>query len=904
MTIRNLEYLISAKSVAVIGASDRGGSVGHVVLSNLQSAGFQGTIWPVNPKYDRVAGLHCCAIVDDIAGCPDVAVIATPPSVVPEIIDQLGRKGTRVAIVLTAGLNGQNGLRQKMLDAAKPYLLRIIGPNTVGVNIPAIGLNLSFAHLSAGPGKVALLSQSGAIMTSLMDWAVETNVGFSHVVSLGDMADVDAADFLDLLATDPATSAIVMYLESIPNPRKFISAARAASRLKPVVAIKAGRHPESAKAALTHTGALSSGDRVVDALFRRAGILRITDISELFSAAETVGRFRLRRNPRVTIVTNGGGAGVLLVDQLLDRGHDIATLSPGTLAALDDVLPTNWSRANPIDIIGDASPERYRNALARAAADASTDVLIAMNCPTGLASPVSAAHAVCELASEGQVNGKPLIACWLGGRAAREGRALLTAHSIPTFETPADAASAVTYLTDWAAAQKSLVSAPRESGSLKPDRETAQEIFRNASNERRRLLTEAEAKSVVQCYGIRVPETIVVRKPEEVTEAAQHLLSKSRKVVVKLHSKTLTHKSDMGGVVLDLETADAARAAAAKIAQNLFRVGKSAELNGFAVQQMVERKSAHELILGLTRDPLVGPVIMFGAGGVSVEVTNDTAVALPPLDELLSLDLISRTRIDKLLAGYRDRPPVRKLAVVDALCALSQIAIDFPCVAAVDINPLLADENGVIALDARIEIDPDCIDEAGPNRLLSIRPVPTSWDCALKLPDGEQIDVRPIIPADAGLLGDLMQEINLADLRLRSSPFPLSEPALMRLCQIDYDREMVFVARERGGGIAALARMAADPDRERAEFAIVVRKDLQGRGIGSALLSHALGYAAAESIRALEGCVPPTNIKVVRLCEELGFARHPSSTESNVVVLRRELAGDGKCPEVIRLPAS
>lgn len=889
MTIRNLNHLVAPRSVAVIGASDSDGSLGRVVMSNLTSAGFHGPIWPVNPKYQSVAGLRCFGRVAEIGGVPDLAVVLTPASTVPGIIDELGRKGTRAAVVITAGLNVFNGLRQQMLDAARPHMLRIVGPNTVGINLPSIGLNASFAHLSAAPGHVALLSQSGAIMTSLMDWAAEYDIGFSHVISLGDMADVDVADFLDLLATDPATRAIIMYLESIPNTRKFISAARAASRFKPVVAIKAGCHSEAAKAAATHTGALSSEDRVVDAVLRRAGVLRIGEIGELFAAVETVGRFAPIRQPRVTIVTNGGGAGVLLVDQLLDRGHELARLSPASLAALDQVLPANWSKANPVDIIGDAPAERYREALGRAAADPATNVVVVMNCPTGLASPLSAAEAVAQVAPGGLIDGKPVLACWLGGRHARDGRATLAANGIPTYATPAEAASALTYLTDWAAARKSLVSAPRERRLTKPDQVAVRKIFRAVAAEGRRMLTEIEAKAVVKLYGISVPETILARTPAEVEAAAERLLARASRVVVKLHSRTLTHKSDVGGVVLNLETGAAARVAATSISENLLRHGKSGELDGFAVQEMVERKLAHELILGLMRDPLVGPVVMFGAGGVSVEVVDDTAVALPPLDEVLALELIGRTRISKLLAGYRDRPAVQRMAIVDALCSLSQIAIDFPCVAQIDINPLLADRTGVIALDARIEIDANSVDNPGPNPLLSIKPVPTAWDCEIEILNGERLAVRPVIPSDAGLIEDFLRQTDVSNLRLRLSTFPPSEHELIRLTQIDYDREMSFVALEANGGLAAMARLAADPDRERAEFAIVVRADLQRKGVGSSLLSHLMKYASAEGIGAIEGFVPLGDENMLRLCERLGFIPTASSNDPALVVLHRDL---------------
>jgi acetyltransferase len=884
MTVRNLNHVLKPESLVVVGASDREGSLGRVVMSNILSAGFSGPVWPVNPKYENVAHMRCFRRIDDIDGVPDLAIILTPAASVPGIIDELGRKGTRAAVVITAGLTDSNGLRQAMLDAARPYLFRIVGPNTVGLNIPSIGLNASFAHLSAAPGGIALLSQSGAIMTSLLDWAADNNVGFSHVVSLGDMADADAGDFLDLLAGDPSTKAIVMYLESIPSPRKFISAARAAARLKPVVAIKAGRHAEAAKAAATHTGALSGADRVVDAAFRRVGILRIDDIGELFAASETIGRFAAQPRSQVVVITNGGGGGVLLVDQLLDRGHKLAPLSQTTLEALDRALPQNWSRSNPVDIIGDAPPERYAAAIEKVAADPNVDIIVVMNCPTGLASPKFAAGAVAATAPSGLIEGKPVLGCWLGSYAAREGRSVLAASGIPTYDTPAETAAAITYLTDWSGAQRSLVRTPRAGGHLKPDRTAVRDVFRMAAAEGRRMLTEVEAKIVIRAYGIPAPETVFVSTPEEAETAAAELLQRSSKVAVKLFSKTLTHKSDVGGVVLGLDTRAAARVAAEQIAVNLERLGKSAQLDGFTVQEMVERKHAHELILGLTRDPLLGPAILFGSGGVSVEVVDDTAVALPPLDDVLAADLIDRTRIGKLLAGYRDRPPAHRARIVEAICALSQLTVDFRCVTALDVNPLLADEHGVMALDARIEIDPDHVEDEGPNASLAIRPVPEGWDRQARLVNGTVLSIRPIVPDDAVLYPAFLRNTTPHDLRLRFlAPVTVSDKMLIRLTQIDYDREMAFVALEASGALAGIGRLVCDPDRERAEFALLVRSDLQGQGLGSTLLSHLRAYASSGGIGVIEGIVLEENSRMLELCERQGFERSSRLNEPGSV---------------------
>ena len=883
MSIRNLHHAIDPKSVVIVGASNRAGSLGRVIIENVLAAGFEGEIWPVNPKHDQVAGLYCYRRVADVPGVPDLAIIVTPPQTVPALIHELGTKGTRAAVVITAGLNAGQGLRQAMLDAAKPFLFRIIGPNTVGLIVPSAKLNASFAHLQPQPGGIALLSQSGAIATSLIDWAAENNVGFSKIISLGDMADADAGDFLDLLAGDSETRAIVMYLETIPNPRKFLSAARAAARVKPIIAIKAGRHVEGAKAAATHTGALSGADRVVDAALRRAGILRIDGLSELFDATETIARFPPLERSRVAIVTNGGGAGVLAVDRLIDFGCELAEFSPETDRALDRILPTNWSRANPVDIVGDAPPDRYRTTVEIVAQDAGVDILIVMNCPTGLASPLDAAHAVASLARSGTISGKPVLTCWLGGRTARDGRDVLQQAGLASYDTPFDVALAASYLARWSKAQRTLVRVPpSESGQVPRERGLVQSIFRKVAAEGRRMLNEPEAKAVIAAYGIPVPQTVIATSPKEAEAVAGSLLAGAAKVVVKLISKSVTHKSDVGGVVLDILTPVAAREAAEAIVARLKAHDPTAAVDGFAVQPMIERKHAWELLLGLTRDPIFGPVVLFGSGGVSVEVVADTAVALPPLDAVLAGDLIDQTRVGKLLAGFRNQPAADREAVRKALAALSQMIVDFPCVLSMDINPLVASAEGVIALDARIEIDLHAVDLPGPNRDLAIRPYPSDWEKQIALA-GRLYHLRPIRPADAALYPDFLAKTSSTDIRFRflSSRKHFRDQMLVRLTQVDYEREMAFVALDNeSGALAGIARLYADPDHEVAEFGLLVRTDLQGHGLGWALLTHLRDYAAADGLQRIEGLVLSCNSKMLRMCREFGFGISPHPTDS------------------------
>jgi acetyltransferase len=875
LTIRNLEHAVRPKSVAVIGASAREGSVGQVVMNNIVAAGFEGEVWPVNPKYREVAGRRCYRNARELPEVPDLAVVVTPPEAVPVVIGELSERGTRAAVVITAGLTRENGLRQAMLDAAKPTLFRIVGPNSVGLMIPPLKLNAGFAHLAAKAGNIALLSQSGAIATSLIDWAADNNVGFSHIVSLGDMADVDVGDWLDLLAGDGKTRAIVMYLETIPNARKFMSAARAAARIKPVIAIKAGRHEAGAKAAATHTGALSGADRVADAALRRAGILRVNGLAELFDAVEITARFAPLDRARVGIVTNGGGAGVLAVDRLVECNGELSELSTTTIERLNASLPRTWSHSNPVDIIGDAPAERYLTAVEAVAADAGTDALLVLNCPTALASPIEAAKAVAALTSDGKINGKPLLTCWLGEHTARNGRRILQEAGVATFETPSDAAIAVSYLSDWSRAQKALTRVPSgQSGEVGGNIEAVRAIFRRAAKDGRNLLTEPESKTAIAAYGIVVPETAIALTPPDVAKAAKSLLSKSDAVVVKLLSKAISHKSDIGGVLLDIATPEAAGDAANAIAERVREKAPDASIEGYSVQPMVVRRQAQELILGMNRDPIFGPVLLFGAGGVAVEIVDDTAIALPPLDDVLAGDLIERTRIGRLLAGFRDRPPADRKAIISALNAVSQMIVDFPAIVSMDINPLLADANGAIALDARIEIDPSAIEQRGPNPALVIRPYPAEWSKEVSS-GGFDFCVRPIKPSDIELYPEFLARISPDDIRLRflapRKNFP--DEMLKRLTQLDYDRDMAFVAlNKKTGALAGVGRLSGDPDRVVAEYALVVRTDLQGHGLGWALLRHMIDYARAEGFGRIEGIVLTENDTMLTMCREFGFS--------------------------------
>ncbi len=873
MTTRNLDACFRPDSVALVGASDRPGSVGAVVLDNILASGFAGRLYPINPKYRELKGHACYPNAAALPEAPDLALIMTPPQAVPAVVADLAARGTKAAVVITAGVGSEGGLRQQMLDAARPHLMRIVGPNTIGMVAPTLGLNASFTHVPAQRGGLGLISQSGAVLSSIVDWASAEGVGFSQLISLGDMADVDVGDCLNFLAADPETKAILMYLESIPSPRKFMSAARAAARVKPVIAVKPGRHQEAAKAAATHTGALAGADNVVEAALQRAGIIRVNDLEDLFYAAEITARFAPLKRGRLAIVTNGGGAGVLAVDRLLDEGGELAEISEQTLARLDNVMPPTWSRANPIDIIGDAPPARYAEAITAAAEDPGVDAVLVMNCPTALAIPEGAAKAVAALATNGLVNGKPLLATFLGKAAAEPARAIVREVGIGTADTPAAAAQAVSLLTRWSRLRQRLERIPASSGQVKVDRATVSTILKAVAAEGRRVLNEHEAKTVLRAYGLPVPEIVVARSEDDVVVAARDLLTRWDALVVKLYSRAITHKSDVGGVILDLKTPEEARAAAKAIRERLATIGQEAGLDGFTVQPMVKRRNAHEVLVGLSTDPGFGPIVLFGAGGTAVEVLKDSATGLAPLDDVLAGDLIDQTRISKLLAGYRDRKPADRQAIISALLGLSQLAVDFPAVVGADINPLLVDSEGAVALDARIEIDPALIAVRAPNPRLAIRPYPIGWEEVVAVGEA-RYRLRPIRPADAALYPDFLAKVSPEHLRLRFlTPMKtISDEMLVRLSQLDYDRDIAFVALDEATGqLSGISRFSSDPDHEVAEFGVLVRSDLQGHGLGRTLMDKLISYARAEGLKRLTGRVLRENSGMLQLAGELGF---------------------------------
>ena len=898
MSVRNLESLFRPSSVAVIGASDTPGSVGTVVFRNMLRAGFSGIVTPVNPRHTAVQGVRAYPTVSEAPDPPDLAVICTPPATVPGLIRELGEAGSRAAVVLTAGLAAQEGpsgatLQEEMLEAARPHRLRILGPNCVGIMVPGIGLNGSFAHLDVLPGSLAFLSQSGGLCTAVLDWANAGGIGFSHFVSLGDSADVDVGDVLDYLGGEPETTAILLYLESIDEARKFMSAARAAARNKPVLVIKSGREPEGARAAASHTGALAGADEVYDAALSRTGMLRVFEIDELFDAVETLARAKPLLGDRLAVLTNGGGPGVMAADALSAKGGRLAELTEETIDKLDAVLPTTWSRGNPVDIIGDAPGERYAGAMQALLDDPGVDAILVLHTPTALASGADAARAIIAAVQEHGAR-RNVLTSWLGRETAAKGREILRAAGIPTYGTPEHAVRAFMHMVRYRRNQELLMETPP---SLLEDFAAgsgeAMEVIRLALEEGRAMLTEPEAKTVLAAYGIPIVETRIATNPSEAAEVAAEL---GFPVALKLLSPDVTHKSDVGGVALDLESAYAVSGAAHTMLERLSAHRPEARVDGFTVQRMARRPRSHELIVGTATDPVFGPVILFGQGGTAVELVQDRAVALPPLNATLARELVSRTRISKLLEGYRDRPPADMEAILETLIKLSQLTIDLPEVAEIDVNPLLADEEGVLALDARIRVEPASEDGAG---RLAIRPYPKELEETVTLRGGSTVLMRPIRPEDEPAHRDLFRAFSNEDMRFRFFGLvrELPHSQMARYTQIDYDREMAFIATDPEESTdtktLGVVRVVADPDNTEAEFAIIVRSDMKRQGLGHALMEKVIDYCRDRGTEAIVGQVLLDNHRMLKLAETLGFTKHYDAA-AEVVEVRLELpAADG-----------
>ena len=886
MSTRNLDKMMAPRSVVAIGASVRPGSVGAAVTRNLLAGGFKGEVHLLNVKGGTIEGRPVLKSLAELSQPADLAIIMTPAETVPRLILELGERGTKVAVVITAGPGSGATAREdnarwrkRILRAARPHLLRVVGPNCIGYAVPRVGLNASFGPGGLKPGRIAAVAQSGAVLAGLADWGAAQGIGFSHLISMGDMSDVDFGDVLDMLSRDYETRAVLMYVEGITQARKFMSAARGVARLKPVIVLKAGRHAAAAQAAASHTGSMAGSAAVYDAAFARAGLVRVAGLGELFDAAETLGHSITPRNERLAILTNGGGVGIIATDLLMDEGGELAPLLPRTIAQLDKQMPRSWSHANPVDIVGDADGARYSAAVDALADDRGVGAVLVMNVPTALTSPVEVARAV---AGAPGAKVAPLICCWIGGPDAQDGRKVLHEAGIPAYDTPLRAVRGFMHMVQYRRGQRALQRTPPSVPEARSDTQLVRSIVHGALAEKREILTEPEAKRVLAAYGIPVVPTEVVLDAAEAAAAATRI---GFPVAVKVLSREITHKSDVGGVELDLGSEQAVADAVRSMTDKVCTAAPGARIDGFVVQPMIKRPHAVELILGAAEDPVFGPILLVGHGGVAAEVIDDKALALPPLDPVLAEDALSRTRVDRLLRGYRDRPPAARGAVCDALVRLSQLIADVGEIAELDINPLLVDAEGVIALDARIVVRKPHGKERGAR--FAIRPYPVELETEVTH-GGEKLRIRPIRPDDEGLIQAFTKRLTPEDVRMRFfGPLrELSHEMAARLTQIDYDREMAFLLLD-DSGLLGVGRLAADPDFEQAEFALVVASDRQGRGYGTLLLNHVLHYARARGIQRVIGHVLRENQKMLELTKRLGFVRESGrSGEPDIRVVK------------------
>jgi len=888
-----LQKIFEPQSVAVVGASDRENSVGAQVLRNIRESGFKGEIYPVNPKHGEVQGIRAYASITEIDHPIDLVVIAIPAPAIPGVMQECGEHGVGAAVVLSAGFGeiGKRGqaLQNEIVDIARTHDIPLVGPNCLGVIRPRAGLNATFAKSGVQTGHVALVAQSGAFCTALLDWADSNGFGFSAVASLGATADVGFGDVLDYLAVDPETKSILLYVEGISDARSFMSGLRVAARLKPVIVVKSGRNESGTRAAVSHTGAMIGGDDVFDAAIQRAGAVRVMTVNQLFAAAHTLASGTRVEGPRLAIVTNGGGPGVMAADRASDLSVPLAELSKQTIDRLSAVLPQHWSHSDPVDILGDADSTRYQAATEIVLADKNVDGLLVLLTPQAMTDPTACAEGVVAAARESQ---KPVLACWMGANLVHEGRQRFAAAGIPQFTSPEAGVDAFGYLACYRRNQKALLQAPTPlSKHREPDVDGARLIIEHAMGERRYTLSNAEAKAILRAFHIPTSPSINVNSAADALVAAEGV---GLPVAMKINSPDITHKSDVGGVRLNIREPRSVRTAFREMMERVKAQAPDARVTGVTIEPMLERPHAREIMIGVAHDPVFGPVVSFGAGGTAVEIFADSRVALPPLNEYLSHDLIRGTRTARYLKQFRNLPEADIGQLTDVLQRISEIACELPEVQELDINPLLVDENGVIAVDARVVVAPPKTSTAHYGHM-AIHPYPPELETTWQLPDGTDVSVRPIRPEDAEIEQDFVQKLSAESkyFRFMQSMEKLTPMMLARFTQIDYDREMALIAvineDTPDAHILGVARYVSNPDKQSCEFALTVADAWQQKGIGRQLMQRLMTVARDRGIEIMEGEVLSHNSKMLRLCEKLGFRTVHHPEEPDVVEVRRHL---------------
>lgn len=886
-----LDAIFAPRNVAVIGATEKVGSVGRTILWNLISTPFGGTVFPVNARRSGVLGIKAYPTIAAVPEPVDLAVVVTPAPTVPGIIKECVDVGVRGAIIISAGFKeiGPEGaeLERQILREARRGPMRLIGPNCLGVMSPVTGLNATFATAMARPGKVGFISQSGALCTAVLDWSFKENVGFSAFVSIGSMLDVDWGDLIYYLGDDPRTQSILIYMETIGDARSFLSAAREVALTKPIIVIKPGRTEGAAKAAASHTGSLTGSDEVLGAAFRRSGVLRVDNISDLFYMAEVLGKQPPARGPRLTILTNAGGPGVLAADALIMGGGQLAELSDETMESLNTILPPPWSHNNPIDILGDADPDRYAKALEVAAKDPYSDGLLVILTPQAMTDPRQIAEHVKPYA---QTTGKPILASWMGGADVAVGEFILNQANIPTFPFPDTAARVFNYMWRYHQNLRSLYETPMPPDDSDQDaaaRARAEEIAKTARQAGRTILSEFESKRLLSAYGIPTVETRRARSEAEAVTCADEM---GYPVVLKLHSETITHKTDVGGVQLNVNDADAVRRAYRTIESSVREKAGAEHFLGVTIQPMV-KPDGYELIIGSSLDPQFGPVLLFGSGGQLVEVYKDRALGLPPLNTTLARRMMEQTRIYAALKGVRGRPSVDLVALEQLLVKFSQLVVEQRWIKEIDINPLLASPERLIALDARVVVHPADVSEDELPKL-AIRPYPTQYVSPWTMKDGTPVTIRPIRPEDEPLIVKFHETLSERSVYLRYfHPMKLGQriahERLTRICFIDYDREMALVVEHTDPQtgepeILGVGRLSKVHGTNEAEFAILISDQAQGRGLGSELLRRLVAIGRDEKLSRITADIIPENIEMQRVAQKIGFRLHRTIEDPTV----------------------
>lgn len=869
-----LERLFNPNAIAVIGASERPHSVGEKVFKNLIKSKFLGKLYAVNPKHNQVQGYSCFSTIKDIKQAIDLVVITTPAQTVSSILTECGEKGVKTAIVISSGFSetGTEGkkLEKKILDVARRYQIRIIGPNCLGVMRTPLKINATFDNNFALPGSLAFVSQSGALSAAVLDWAMEKGIGFSTLVSLGNSADIDFGNVLDYLAVDPHTKSILLYIEGIHHARQFMSGLRAAARVKPVIAIKAGRRSQGSRAALSHTGALIGDDDVFDTALRRAGAVRVMTIEDLFSAAEILSsNYRVKGN-RLAIVTNGGGAGVMAADYASELNIALPNLTENMISDFNAVLPPQWSHQNPIDIIGDATPERYQAALDICSKYDSFDGALAILVPVSMSQPTKVAK---QIIRDAQSNSKPILACWMGEKHVKSSWKLFEKNKIPCFDTPEKAVQAFSYLANYQFNQKLLMQVPEPfSPQPRPDIDSARSIIDLALKEKRSILTTIESKNILKAFSIPVLLPVNAKNTEEAVKIAN---SFGYPVVMKINSPDISHKQDVGGVILNIANDDAVRNGFEKIIANINQHKSNVKILGVTIEPMLRNPNDRELMIGVIRDIVFGPVISFGAGGSLVEIIKDRSLALPPLNEFIANKLIAQTKISQLLGNFRNMPAIDLKMISNVLLRVSEMVCELPSICEMDINPIVVNENNIIVLDARIVINGNSLPDLSYSHM-AIHPYPSYLIKTYQLANNINIVIRPIRPEDATLELDFVRNLSVQSkyFRFFENFKELPSDMLVRFTQIDYDREMAFIAiynedsKEMNIGVA---RYIMNADMKTCEFAIVVADNWQNKGVGAGLMTSLVQTAKTRGIKEIIGLVLASNANMLKLATKLGF---------------------------------